>query len=172
MHTEKGVIKDHGYMKPLDISRDDYFMDIVRVIGEKGTCDRGRSGCVIVRDEMVLATAFVTSPEGSPTCDEVGHQMWHVIHEDGRETEHCMRNNCAEQGAIANAVKQGISLEWATLYATMTPCTVRHCAHLIVACGIKRVVCDRRYHDAKESEKIFNKAGVEFVYLHDEVQKY
>jgi hypothetical protein len=32
MRQEHGVIKDHGYMKPLDISWDDYFMDIVRVI--------------------------------------------------------------------------------------------------------------------------------------------
>jgi len=60
--SENGTIKDHGHMKPADISWDVYFMDIVRVLGEKATCDRGRSGCVIVRDNMILATAFVTSP--------------------------------------------------------------------------------------------------------------
>jgi dCMP deaminase len=54
----------------------------------------------------------------------------------------------------------------------MTPCTVRHCAHVIVACGIQRVVCDKRYHDADESEKIFKNAGVELVYLHQEVEEY
>jgi dCMP deaminase len=42
---------------------------------------------------------------------------------------------------------------------------VRHCAHLIVACGIKRVVCEKRFHDAKLSEEVFDKAGVELVYL-------
>jgi dCMP deaminase len=52
-----------------------------------------------------VATAFVTAPHGSPTCDEVGHQMTKFIHEDGHETEHCMRNVCAELGAIANATK-------------------------------------------------------------------
>jgi dCMP deaminase len=172
MQEKTGIIKDHGYLKPEDISRDEYFMDIVRVLGEKATCNRGKSGCVIVKEQRILATAFVTSPFGSPTCDEVGHQMTKFIHADGHESEHCMRNLCAEQGAIANATKNGVSLEGATLYATMTPCSIRHCAHLIVACGIVRVVCDYKYHDAEESEEIFKNAGVELVYLHNEVEKY
>ena len=43
MIKETGVIKDHGYLKPEEISWDVYFMDIVRVLGEKATCDRGKS---------------------------------------------------------------------------------------------------------------------------------
>jgi dCMP deaminase len=125
-----------------------------------------------VKDTRILATAFVDAPYGSPTCDEVGHQMTTIIHADGHKSEHCMRNVCAEAGAIANASKNGVSLEGATLYCTMTPCSIRHCAHLIVACGIKRVVCDKRYHDAPESEEIFNNAGIEVVYLHQEVEEY
>jgi dCMP deaminase len=108
---EQGTIKDHGHLKPSEIGWDDYFMDICRVIGEKGTCDRGRSGCVIVRDNMILATGFVTAPKGSSTCDEVGHQMWQVLREHGGKSDHCMRNNCAEHEAIANAGRQGDSLE-------------------------------------------------------------
>jgi dCMP deaminase len=54
----------------------------------------------------------------------------------------------------------------------MTPCSVRHCAHLIVACGITRVVCDKKYHDAAESEEIFRKAGIALVYLHNEIEHY
>ena len=54
----------------------------------------------------------------------------------------------------------------------MTPCNVRRCAHLIVACGIKRVVCDKIYHNAKESEEIFSRGGVELVYLNKEEEKY
>jgi dCMP deaminase len=147
-------------------------MDIVRVLGEKATCNRGKSGCVIVKDQRILATAFVTSPYGSPTCDEVGHQMTTFIHADGHKSDHCMRNICAEQGAIANATKNGVSLEGTTMYCTMTPCSVRHCAHMIVACGIRKVVCDKRYHDATESEEIFKNADIELVYLHNEVEEY
>jgi dCMP deaminase len=43
---------------------------------------------------------------------------------------------------------------------------------MIVACGIQRVVCDKRYHDAAESEEIFKKAGIELLYLHAEVEEY
>lgn len=127
---------------------------------------------MIVKDQRILATAFVTAPSGNPICDELGHQMTKFIHADGHESDHCMRNVCAEHGAIANATRNETCLEGATLYCTMTPCSVRHCAHMIVACGIKKVVCDKRYHCADESEEIFKKAGVELVYLHEEVEKY
>jgi len=105
MVYSNGTLKDHGHLEPVQIPWDEYFMDICRVVGEKATCDRGRSGCVIVRDHVILSTGFVTSPEGSPTCDEVGHQMCGFIHEDGKKIDHCMRNNCAEQVAIANAAR-------------------------------------------------------------------
>lgn len=95
-----------------------------------------------------------------------------VIKDSGEMTQHCMRNCCAELNAIANASRQGVSLEGATLYTKMTPCYVRHCAHLIVSCGIKRVVCERRFHDAELSEEIFQKAGVKISYQEEGIQEY
>lgn len=79
---ENGIIKDHGHLLPDQISDDEYFMDIARVVGEKGTCNRGRSGCVIVRDGQVLATGFVQAPHGSPSCDHSGHQMREIKKEN------------------------------------------------------------------------------------------
>jgi dCMP deaminase len=52
----------------------------------------------------------------------------------------------------------------------MTPC--RTCAMLIINCGIIRVVCQRRYHDAADSEAMFKMAGIRLEYIHDEVEKY
>lgn len=86
-------------------------MDICRVVGEKGTCDRGRSGCVIVKEGQVIATGFVDAPVGSKNCDILGHQMRTIIKDTGEATQHCMRNCCAELNAIANASRQGVSLE-------------------------------------------------------------
>lgn len=105
-NANNGTIKDHGNMKPQDISRDDYFMDICRVVGEKGTCDRGRSGCVIVKDNNILSTGYVDAAKGSPKCEEVGHQIRSVKDEHNHEKEHCMRNGCAELHAIANAARE------------------------------------------------------------------
>jgi dCMP deaminase len=43
---------------------------------------------------------------------------------------------------------------------------------LIINCGIVRVVCQRRYHDAEDSEAMFVRAGIKLEYVHNEVQQY
>ena len=127
-------------------------------------------GCVIARDKQLLVTGYVGSPVGLPHCDEKGHLLKKVVHEDGRTTQHCMRTVHAEQNAICQAARRGVSIEGATLYTRMTPCRV--CAMLIIACGIKRVVCERKYHDGRESEEMFRAANIPIEYKHDEVQQY
>lgn len=152
--------------------QDEYFMEICRKVGEQGTCDRGRSGCIIVKNWEIISTGFVDSPLGSPTCDEIGHKIWKITKDNGEIKEHCMRNNCAELSAIANAAREGISLKGATLYTKMTPCYVRHCVHLIVASGITKVVCEKMYHDKELSEEVLKNAGIELVYLNNETEIY
>lgn len=155
------------YQRP---SWDDYFMEICDTVAKRATCGRGRSGCIIAKDNRILVTGYVGSPAGLPHCDEVGHQFKKMIHEDGSVTQHCVRTVHAEQNAICQAAKNGISIEGATLYCRMTPC--RTCAMLIINCGIKRVVCQRKYHDSADSLSMFAQAGVEIVHLLDEVQQY
>lgn len=159
--------KPEKYVRP---SWDDYFMEVVRAISKRATCDRGRSGCVIAKNHQILVTGYVGSPLGFPHCDEVGHQMKKVIHEDGSITQHCVRTVHAEQNAICQAAKQGISIDGATLYCKMTPCRV--CAMLIINCGIKRVYCEKRYHAGTESEEMFKQASVELVYQSEETETY
>jgi len=155
------------YVRP---TWDEYFMEVMDAISKRATCGRGRSGCVIARDSQMLVTGYVGSPVGLPHCDDVGHQMKKVVHEDGSITEHCVRTVHAEQNAICQAAKQGVSLKGATLYCRMTPCRV--CAMLIINCGITRVVCERKYHAGGESEEMFKTAGVSLEFFHDETQSY
>lgn len=149
---------------------DAYFMEIAHTVSGRATCDRGRSGCVIVKDRQILVTGYVGSPKGLPHCDSVGHQLKQLIHEDGTVTQHCVRTVHAEQNAICQAAKLGISLNGGTLYCKMTPC--RTCAMLIINCGIIRVVCEKKYHDGTDSEILFEKAGVELCYFSNNVEKY
>jgi dCMP deaminase len=151
-------------------SWDDYFMEVANTIAKRATCGRGRSGCVIAKNRQLLVTGYVGSPSGLPHCDDVGHQMKQMIHEDGSVTQHCVRTVHAEQNAICQAARLGVSIDGATLYCRMTPCRV--CAMLIVNCGIKRVVCERKYHDGAESERMFEQANVTLEYKHHEVQQY
>jgi dCMP deaminase len=155
------------YIRP---SWDEYFIQVADMVASRATCDRGRSGCVITKDNQILVTGYVGSPRGLEHCDDVGHLFKKVIHEDGKVTQHCVRTVHAEQNAITQAARRGIPLEGSTLYCRMTPC--RTCAMLIINCGIERVVCERKYHAGAESEDMFKKVGIELSYIHDEVQKY
>ena len=95
---------------------DDYFMEICRTVAKRATCDRGKSGCVIVRDRRILVTGYVGSPEGLPHCDEAGHKLKKMLHEDGSISQHCVSPVHAEQNAICQAAKHGISITGGTLY--------------------------------------------------------
>lgn len=160
-------MSEEKYRRP---SWDEYFIELANAAAKRATCDRGRSGCVIVKDKQVLVTGYVGSPMGLPHCDEVGHQFKQTMHEDGSVTNHCVRTVHAEQNAICQAAKRGIALEGATLYCRMTPCRV--CAMLIINCGIKRVVCEKKYHAGLESEEMFKQASIELVFFEEEVLRY
>ncbi len=155
------------YKRP---SWDEYFMEIARAVATRATCDRGRSGCVISRDKQILVTGYVGAPKGLPHCDEVGHQMKSTTHEDGHVTQHCVRTTHAEQNAIVQAAKLGVAIDAATLYCKMTPCTV--CAKMIINAGIKRIVCEKRYHAGGESEDMFRQVGLELHYFDETVEQY
>ncbi len=155
------------YQRP---SWDEYFLNLVELVGSRGTCDRGRSGCVIAKDKRILSTGYVGSPIGTKHCDEIGHEMHTVTYEDGKETRHCIRTSHAELNAIANAARFGISLDGATLYCHMTPCYT--CAKMIINAGIKKVVCNLDYHAGGRSKEIFQEAGIGYNLISGEMQTY
>ena len=170
---EEWVIIKHIFMteeKYVRPSWDQYFLDIIKVIGERGSCDRGRSGCVIAKEKRILSTGYVGSPVGTAHCDEVGHEMHTVKHEDGHESRHCIRTAHAEQNAIVAAARFGVALEGSTLYCHMTPCYA--CAKMIINAGINKVVCQLDYHTGERSKEIFKEAGVEYGLVQEQVQKY
>jgi dCMP deaminase len=152
------------------ISWDEYFMELMDTVAKRATCDRGRSGCIIVRDRRIVSTGYVGSPPGLPHCDDIGHLMKDVIDEDGTVRSHCVRTIHAEQNAICQAARYGISLEGTTLYCKMEPCRV--CAMLIISSGIKKVVAKKKYHAAQETREMFKQADVELVVIEDEIETY
>lgn len=145
-------------------------MDLVDVVGKRGTCDRGRSGCVIVKNRHILTTGYVGSAAGMAHCDEIGHQMKKVINPNGAESWHCTRTIYAEQNAICQAARFGIVLDEATVYCKMEPCAA--CAKMIVNSGIKQVVCQKKYHAAQETRDIFHQCGVKLIVVDKRIEKY
>jgi len=66
----------------------------------------------------------------------------------------------AEAGVIAQAAKQGISLEGAMVYVTTFPCPT--CARLVAEAGIKKVFYSKGY-SLLDAESILKGYGVEIV---------
>ena len=151
-------------------SWDDYFMKIVRTVALRATCDRGKSGAVIVKDKRIISTGYVGAPKGLPHCDEVGHLFKKSVDEGGNVSNHCVRTTHAEQNAIIQAALHGISTEGSTIYCKMEPCL--DCCKMIINAGILRVVCEKKYHKAELTRQFFKEAGVDLVVLNDEVEKY
>jgi dCMP deaminase len=151
-------------------SWDQYFLDIAKAVSRRATCDRGRTAVVIVKDKRILCTGYVGSPMGVPHCDEVGHKMKKVIHEDGRMSQHCVRTSHAEQNALALAARNGVAVEGATIYSKMVPCYT--CAKMIINAGIKRVVCLIGYHGAVETPELLVQAGVKLEVRDENIEQY
>ena len=149
---------------------DEYFMQVVDAVAERGTCDRGKSGSIIVVDKRIVATGYVGSPAGQSHCDEAGHLMREVLDEQGNKSMHCVRTIHAEENAILQAAKYGTAINGGVIYCKMVPCF--NCAKMIVNVGIKRVVAKKRYHADGLSVELFKSAGIELVVLENEVEKY
>ncbi len=160
-------MEKEAYKRP---SWDEYFLRLIELVGSRGTCDRGRSGAVIVKDKRILATGYVGSPIGLPHCDEVGHEMHTVTLEDGTTSRHCIRTAHAEQNVLANAARFGVAVDRATLYCQMAPCYI--CAKMLINAGIVRIVCAKDYHASSRSKEVFKEAGIELTVIDAEVQKY
>ena len=46
-------------------SWDEYFMGLTQEVAKRATCDRGRSGCIVVKQKRIVATGYVGSPPGT-----------------------------------------------------------------------------------------------------------
>lgn len=160
-------IEENCYHRP---TWDEYFLKIVEVVATRGTCNRGRTACVITREKRIISTGYAGSPIGLPHCDDAGHEMHTVTHPDGHQSRHCIRTSHAEENAIVQAARFGIRLDGATLYCKMAPCYT--CAKMIINAGIIRVVCLQDYHGSARSKEIFAEAGLQFNILNKVVTEY
>ena len=143
---------------------DTRFMEIAKVVSSWSTCIRnGRQvGAVIVRDKRIIATGYNGAPSGVLSCAERNECLRDKLGiVSGTRQELCYATH-AEQNALVQAAKLGVSVEGATIYVTHRPCTI--CTKLIINASIKRIVYGYNYPD-EFSIKLLNEAGIEIEYL-------
>ena len=141
------------------------FMEVAKLVGTWCTCHRHNVGAVIVKNKRIVATGYNGAPSGVENCLERGYCMRDKLKiESGTKAELCYAVH-AEQNAIVQAAKLGISVDGATMYVTHQPCSM--CTRIIINSGIKRIVYGLEYPD-EFSRNILNEAGIELRYLPSE----
>ena len=141
---------------------DKRFADMADLVGSWSSCyQQGRQvGAVIVKDNRILATGYNGAPSGVTSCKDKGECLRKKLNiPSGTRQETCYAVH-AEQNAICQAAKMGISVEGATIYVTHQPCTI--CTKMIINSGIKTVVYKHGYPD-EFSVTLLKEAGVELI---------
>lgn len=135
-------------------SWDTYFMATALLMASRSSCERLRVGCVIVssgvQKNRIIAAGYNGFLPGAPHNSRVrdGHEQG-TVH--------------AEQNAICDAARRGVSLEGATAYITHFPCI--NCAKIISAAGIRLVKYHADYRNDELVKEILAESQVALLKL-------
>lgn len=117
-------------------SWDEYFKKIVLATRERSACERLQVGCLLVKDNRIISQGYNGFLPGCPHISKVRNK-----HEQA--TVH------AEQNALCDCAKRGVSCMDATAYVTHYPCII--CCRLLLASGIKEI---KYINDYKNDELV------------------
>ncbi|MDR2629077.1 MAG: dCMP deaminase family protein [Puniceicoccales bacterium] len=110
---------------------DDYFMAVSMLIASRSNCGRLHVGCILVSNgehkNRIVAAGYNGFMAGVP-------------HNSKIRDSHEQATIHAEQNAITDAARRGISISGATAYISHFPCL--QCAKMLAASGITEI----KYH--------------------------
>lgn len=131
-------------------SKDQYYLDLAKSVCSRGTCTKVEIGAVIIKDDQVVATGYVGAPRGTKSSLAHGFCLRKRLGiPSGHRYEMC-RSVHAEQNAIINAARAGVSLLGGDMYIygwskdlgeviDAFPCFI--CKKMLINCEFKRVIC-------------------------------
>ena len=125
-------------------SWDEYFMDITKRVATRSTCLRRAVGAILVHDKRIIASGYNGGPTGLAHCLDIGCLREKLGIPSGQQHELC-RGIHAEQNAIIQAARYGVSIEGSVLYCTTQPCT--QCTKMLINAGITEIVYAEGYPD-------------------------
>ncbi len=137
-------------------SWDEYFMDITKRVATRSTCLRRAVGAILVHDKRIIASGYNGGPTGLAHCLDIGCLRERLGIPSGQQHELC-RGIHAEQNAIIQAARYGVSIEGATLYCTTQPCT--QCTKMLINAGITEIVYAEGYPDDLARE-LLDESGI------------
>ena len=106
------------------LSWDKYFSKIVQVTSERSPCERLKVGCLFIKDNRIISQGY----NGFlPKCPHIS-----IIRDN-----HEMATVHAEQNALVDCAKRGVSAKDCIVYTTHYPCI--NCAKLLFACEVSEI---------------------------------
>lgn len=105
-------------------SWDEYFKELTIITSKRSACSRLKVGCIIVKDNRIISQGYNGFLPGCPHISVIRDN-----HE--QSTIH------AEQNAITDCAKRGVSCLDSIAYITHYPCI--NCCKLLLASGIKEI---------------------------------
>lgn len=147
---------------PKRISKKQHYMNIAREVAARTSCFRARHGVIIVKDDQIISTGYVGAPRKTKDCFERNNCLRRELNiPSGQRYELC-RSVHAEQNAIINAARSGVSLYGADMYLfsekldengkaeviNAYPCFI--CKKMIVNAGIKKMISNQKNNSLKE----------------------
>lgn len=102
----------------------EYFKEIVKVTSKRSPCERLKVGCLLVKDNRIISQGY----NGFlPGCEHIS-----IIRNNHEQaTVH------AEQNAISDCAKRGVSCLDCDAYITHYPCII--CTRILLASGIRNI---------------------------------
>ena len=105
-------------------SWEEYFADLIKLTAKRSACQRLKVGCMLVRDNRIISQGYNGFIGG-------------CLHKSIIRNGHEMATVHAEQNAIVDCAKRGVSCDGATAYITHFPCL--NCAKLLISAGIENI---------------------------------
>ena len=161
-------------------SWDDYFISITEVVSQRSNCLSRKVGSIVVsRQRRILSTGYNGTPAGVTNCNEGGClRCLQKVIDPERYSSAINLGECicshAEENAITQAARHGVSIEFCTIYGPAIPCIF--CSKLIINSGITEVIYKGEpgwegYREmSKESLKMFEEAKVSVVCLNKDYE--
>lgn len=140
-------------------SWDEYFLELAEMVAKRSTCVRRHVGAVLVKEERIIATGYNGAPQGLPHCLDAGCLREEKGIPSGYRYELC-RGVHAEQNAVINAARYGVSTLDSVLYCTNQPCVL--CARMLINAGVKKIVHRGDFQDDL-AVQFLREAGVELL---------
>ncbi len=143
-------------------SFNDIYMELAEKLALRSHCVKAQVGAVLTKDTRIISLGYNGPPAGTHNCDV----EFPVVGCPRDSKGSCSLALHAEQNAILYAAKNGVSMENATLYVTLSPCI--SCARVIYTTGIKKVYFKDSYAKYKglatdEGVDFLRRFGVEVV---------